>query len=80
MELPRGLEEAIHASPDDRDVYLVAADWLQQQGALQGELVVTDERDRMIALLPPALRGSSPFTIEWRWGSGARAAATAARS
>lgn len=68
MELPRELEEAIHAAPDDREVYLVAGDWLQQQGALQGELVVTDERDRMIALLPPSLRSASPFTIEWRWG------------
>ena len=68
MELPPELEEAIHAAPDDREAYLVAGDWLQDHGALQGELVVTDERDRMVALLPPALRGESAFTIEWRWG------------
>ena len=68
MELPLELEDAIRAAPDDREAYLVAADWLQDRGALQGELVVEDDRERAIGLLPPALRGDSPFTFEWRWG------------
>ena len=68
MELPLELEEAIRAAPDDREAYLVAADWLQDRGALQGEIAGEDDRERAIALLPPAMRGESPFTIEWRWG------------
>ncbi|MDQ3340323.1 MAG: hypothetical protein M4D80_34625 [Myxococcota bacterium] len=68
MELPEALEDAICAAPDDREAYLVAGDWLQDRGLLQGELAVEDDRERMIQLLPPALRGDSPFTIEWRWG------------
>ena len=68
MELPPDLEDAIRAAPDDREAYLVAADFLQDAGLLQGALAVEDDRERMVALLPPALRGDSPFTIEWRWG------------
>jgi uncharacterized protein (TIGR02996 family) len=68
VELPEALEDAIRAAPDDREAYLVAGDWLQDHGLLQGELAVEDDRERMIQLLPPALRGDSPFTIEWRWG------------
>ncbi len=68
MELPLELEDAIRAAPDDREAYLVAADWLQDRGVLQGEIAGEDDRERAIALLPPAMRGESPFTIEWRWG------------
>lgn len=68
MELPPELEAQIRAAPDDREAYLVAADFLQDAGLLHGALAVEDDRERMIALLPPALRGDSPFTIEWRWG------------
>lgn len=68
MELPLALEDAIRAAPDDREAYLVAADWLQDNGAFQGELVVGDDRERAIALLPPAMRGESAFSVEWRWG------------
>jgi uncharacterized protein (TIGR02996 family) len=68
VELPPELEGQIRAAPDDREAYLVAADFLQDNGLLQGALAVEDDRERMIALLPPALRGDSPFTIEWRWG------------
>jgi uncharacterized protein (TIGR02996 family) len=68
VELPVELEDAISAAPDDREAYLVAADWLQDRGAFQGELVVGDDRERAIALLPPAIRGESAFTVEWRWG------------
>lgn len=68
MELPRALEDAIRAAPDDRDGYLVAADYLQDHGEFQGELVVGDDRERTVALLPPAMRGESAFSVEWRWG------------
>jgi uncharacterized protein (TIGR02996 family) len=39
VELPDDLEAAIGAAPDDRASYLVAADWLQQQGDPHGELI-----------------------------------------
>lgn len=79
MQLPRELEDAIVAAPDDRAVYSVAGDWLQQQGSPQGELVALSiayaagnsagETDRVRALqhelLPPAFRTQG---IEWRWG------------
>lgn len=68
MELPLELEDAIRAAPDDREAYLVAADWLQDRGAFQGELVVGDDRERAVTLLPPAIRGESAFAVEWRWG------------
>jgi len=79
VELPLELERAIQNAPDDRDGYLVAADWLQQAGAPQGELVtlsVADDRDEIIdrmielkqELLPVELRTLSPASIEWRWG------------
>ena len=76
MNLPRDLEDAIVAAPDDRELYRVAADWLEQAGAPHAELVALSLEaktnatlDRIIelkrALLPPELRRHA---VEWRWG------------
>jgi uncharacterized protein (TIGR02996 family) len=79
VELPLELELAIRNAPDDREGYSVAADWLQQHGSPQGELVALslverndDIIDRLIELkhelLPAEFRKLSPTSIEWRWG------------
>lgn len=39
MELPEELEAALLSALDDRSAYAVAADWLQQEGDPQGELI-----------------------------------------
>ena len=76
MDLPRELEDAIVAAPDDRELYRVAADSLEEAGAPHAELVALSLEaktnatlDRIIelkrALLPPELRRHG---IEWRWG------------
>ena len=39
LRAPSTSEAAIRAAPDDREAYLVAADYLQDHGAFQGELV-----------------------------------------
>ena len=79
MELPEALELAIRTSPDDRDGYAVASDWLQQQGEPQGEMAALSLAggadaiaDRIIELktqlVPVEVGGLSPMAVEWRWG------------
>jgi uncharacterized protein (TIGR02996 family) len=57
-ELPEELETAIRAAPDERDGYLVAADWLQQHGDPQGELVALSVADYEDAITDRILRMS----------------------
>src|SRR5262245_27937774 len=78
MELPAELEAAIRQAPDERDGYLVAADWLSSKGDPQGELIALslaaqpDDaiRSRIADLqkqLKPIPR-SDRVRLEWRWG------------
>jgi uncharacterized protein (TIGR02996 family) len=75
------LEKAIAANPDDKDPYLVYADWLQGQGEIRGELIVlqaagkTKEANALIRkfsdwFLGPFGGKKKPpaFTAEWQFG------------
>ena len=82
MHLPPALLDAIHAAPDEAESYLVAADWLQQQGDRQGELIALSialeaaPDDTALALLvdehqhalDPVARFDPRWSRDWRWG------------
>ena len=78
--LPAELVAAIHASPDEPDAYLVAADYLQQRGDLHGELIAlsialdgdpdlahrVDELQEVVD--PLAALEHRRWPHDWRWG------------
>ncbi|MEJ7600343.1 MAG: TIGR02996 domain-containing protein [Kofleriaceae bacterium] len=82
VQLPAALLAAIHAAPDEPEAYLVAADWLQQQGERQGELIALsiahdaapDESvlglliDELHDTLDPVAQIDRTWVRDWRWG------------
>jgi len=75
VELPEQLAESLQVNPRDRDLHLVAADWLSQHGDPHGELIAlscapesAEIRARIAALKLEVGGAAGDLELDWRWG------------